>query len=196
MKTILLAISIGLFLTRPARASLITFDDINPADVNKANGQIPQGYGGFGWNQFYVSGQNGSGAAGALANWYYVPAFTTGGRGSFDLNSADLAWSSGAQQVEVVGKSGRAVLYDKTYILSSTVPTWCGFNYIGIDTVLFFAPTGSSCYFTMDNLVVNESSGAVPESGTWLAGVLMLFPLGISAIRKLRNCHSMTVQHQ
>ena len=181
MKTILLALSIGFFLARPAGATLITFDDMIPGSW----GQVPQGYGGFGWNQFSVSSVNGSGAAGAWANWYYVPAFTSE-PASFTLNSAYLTWRSGGTQIEVVGKSRGAVLYDNTYILSSTAPTWCDFNYIGIDTVLFFAP-GSGCSFAMDNLVVNESSAAIPESGTWFAGALLLVPLGVSVVRKLRK---------
>ena len=160
MKRISFGLSLGFVLMQTAGASLITFDDITPADLIHSSGGVPQGYGGLQWNRFSVSVDPSGEYAAGIASDYTVPAFTSG-PASFTLNSAYLTWFGGDAQIEVVGKSGGAVLYDNTYILSSTAPTWCDFNYTGIDTVLFFTP-GSSCSFAMDNLVVNESSVAIP----------------------------------
>jgi len=107
------------------------------------------------------------------------------------LNSAYLTSENEGSLIEVVGLYHGTVLYDNTYVLSSTAPTCCAFDYAGIDTVWFQsrfqAPDFSfNNAFEMDNLVVNESL-AIPEAGTGPVGALLLLSLGVGAFRKLRN---------
>ena len=196
MKTIMLVLSVLLILIQQAGATLITFDDITPADRLNSHGQVPSNYAGLGYEDFYVSLEGGIAAVSSPASIYSVPhgpAFLSS-LSPFTLNSAYLTSEGGEGgnylRVEVVGTYRGAVLYDNIYILLTTAPTWCIFNYEGIDNVEFRAP-GSFLYyeayfvpFGMDNIVINESP-AIPESGTWFAGASLLLLLGVSILRKL-----------
>lgn len=192
MKTILLTCSMSLILLLPAGATLVTFDDINPADLTRSYGQIPNGYAGFGWDNVgavltgvYGVSQTGCAAihlGGAFNNQGHFGTFGT----PFTLNSAYLTSEyNGVLQVEVRGSNRGQTLYDTIYTLSYGQPTLCLFNYAGIDTVYISAPAGmyqGGAVFQMDNLLVNA---AIPEPATVLAGALLLLPLGVSALRKL-----------
>lgn len=174
MKTCLSALSIGLILVCPAGATLVTFDDITPQDVQYTGGQIPQGYAGLGWNNFNWGQSSGNGSAGSWGQ-----SCITSGLQPFTFNGAYLRGDPNTE-VEVRGVGLGVILYTDIVVLNSE-STWVAFNYVGINSVFFAAPgqfgnpIGSTgLHFSMDNLVINESTAAVPEPGTWLAGALLL----------------------
>ena len=200
MKKILMLLSLRLILAQSVCATLITFDDLSDAGAGSA---IATGYSGFYWDNFRVlntgayeikpsgylfgtvSGQN------VTYNAWSDPATISRAR-RFDLNSAFLtaAWNDGLQ-VEVVGSFQGAILYDTIYVIDASSPTLVTFNYLGVDSVRFSSTGGTQRYgmgthFAMDNLEINTSS-AIPEQETWLAGALLLAPLGLSAYWKLRR---------
>lgn len=187
MKTCLSAISAGLILVCPAGATLVTFDDITPQDVQYTGGQIPQGYAGLGWNNFYWGQSSGNGSAGSWGQSGF-----TSGLQPFTFNGAYLRGDP-YTEVEVRGYGLGVILYTNILVLNNE-PTWVAFNYVGINYVIFARPgqfgnpVGSEgLHFGMDNLVINENTGAVPEPGTWFAGALLLLPLVVGTLRRLRR---------
>lgn len=188
MKKILITLSLSLVLITPVAATLITFDDLTAADVIYTGGQIPQGYGGLGWLNFSWAQSGTDGFAGSWGQ-----SGITGGLQPFTLNGAYLTGGSSYTEIEVRGVRTGGILYDDVFVLNNE-STWVAFNYVGIDTVLFAKPgqfgnpVGSEgLHFSMDDLIINESVGAIPEPGTWFAGALLALPLAIGAFQRLRQ---------
>lgn len=196
MKKILMLPSLGLILAQSALATLITFDDITMEDLIKTAGQpIFHDGGGWGTENFLVSLSGGVGAVSKPASIYSVPvgAAIFGRYAAFDLNSAYLT-GSGADdtKVQIIGSYRGQILYDNIFTLSSSAPTLCIFDYVGIETVYFRAPgsTGredSYVRFSMDDIIVNETASAIPEPETYVTGALLLLPLAFSTLQKLRR---------
>lgn len=188
MKTCLSALSAGFILVCPAGAALVTFDDLTAADVQSTGGQIPQGYAGLGWNNFYWDQSSGNVLAGSWGQSGF-----TGGLQPFTFNGAYLKGDASYTEVEVRGVGLGGVIYTDIVVLNHE-STWIAFDYVGINSVLFAAPgqfgnpAGSAgLHFSMDNLIINESTGAIPEPGTWFAGALLLLPLVAGTFWKLRR---------
>jgi hypothetical protein len=179
-----------------AGAALLTFDDLTPPPGAM---QIPNGYEGFQWNNFYVSNAatysgNPSGyLAGMISrpnvafNWFANPAQLSNVN-PFDLNSGYFtgAWNDGLQ-LEVRGYIGLTLAYDNTYTLSATAPSLLNFNYFGVTSVDFISSggihhpgydSGAGTHFAMDNLTVT----IVPEPSA-----VALLMLGMLGWRKLRG---------
>jgi hypothetical protein len=165
--------------TACAQTETLTFDDLS---FNGLDGQIPNGYGGLQWNNFFVQntaqGTNLLGISGyfnGLVSPTNVAFNAFGGTASFsasnafNLDSAYLtgAWNDGLQ-VEVQGFVGDTLTYDNTYTVSSLGPTLINFNYLGVDEVELISSGGTAHgyeetgeQFVMDNLTIT-----VPEPAT------------------------------
>ena len=200
-KLLLAMVAVGLAGAMSANATLITFDDLTD---NGTGTPIANGYAGLNWDNFYVLNApaydlNPSGYLAGMvsANNVAYNAFANEAIISdslFTLSSGYLtgAWNNNLQ-VEIKGYNGATLLYDNTYTLSSTAPTLINFNYVGVDQVTFdsFGGTqnpnyqGNGTHFVMDNLTINAMP--VPEASTMIAGMLLLLPLGASALRVLRK---------
>lgn len=196
MKKILMLLSLGLILARPVCATLITFDDITMQDLIRTAGQpVFRDGGGWGTENFLVSLSGSIGAVSQPVCIYSVPIGPSlfGRYAAFDFNSAYLTGSgTGDTQVQIIGSYRGQILYDNIFTLSSSAPTLCIFNYLGIETVSFRVPrsTGredSHVRFSMDNIVVNETTSAIPEPETYVAGALLLLPLAFGVFQKLRK---------
>jgi len=175
MKSLLLTFSLCLLVTEQIRADLITFDDIPANELYQSAGMVPNGYGGLGWDNFYVSGNQ----AVVVPDGH----FGTGGT-PFTLNSAYLSGSIPMQgyslQIETIGMYQGTVKYDVIYTLVPSTPVFCIFNYFGVDTVFFRAPGAVNQYpavnFAIDNIEINDAA-AVPEPAAFLPVAILLLPL-------------------
>jgi len=183
-----LVASIG---TSFAQTEILTFDDLSWSGYYYE--QIPNGYGGLQWNNFFVLntaqelssfGRNGE-VNGVVSppnvafNGEGTAAFISDG--SFNLNSAYLmaAWNDGLQ-VEVQGFVGATLIYDNTYTVSTLGSTLVNFNYLGVDEVNFISSggvphgytSGLGTQFAMDNLSIT----LVPEPPTFASvGLAVIF---------------------
>jgi hypothetical protein len=148
----------------------LTFDELpTPQVIPGLNyGIIPNGYGGFLWNNFdvldaairpptedynigMVSPNN------VAFNPFGAPSSITVSSGSFDLDSAYLTCSvyQYPLDLQVEGFHGTTLLYNNTYMLNVS-PTLVNLNYLGVDRVSFTPPPDK--ILVMDNLMVT-----VPE---------------------------------
>ncbi|MFZ0828868.1 MAG: PEP-CTERM sorting domain-containing protein [Verrucomicrobiia bacterium] len=207
-KAFIAAITTIAAITGPSKiwAQTITFDDLNPTTLpggdHPYNAQVPNGYAGLQWNNFFVTDvpqqlqayPYDTGYANGLVsgnnevyNAYGTPALISDG--AFNLNSAYLtgAWNNGLQ-VEVQGFVGNTLTYDTTYTVNTTGPTLVNFNYLGVDKVNFISFGGVSAgyggtgtQFVMDNMTISP----VPEPS-----VLALVGLNAAALMicRWRKC--------
>ena len=193
MKTKISTILVVLFIiTFQAQAYVLTFDDIS--DFSEDSLPIPDGYGGFNWEDFYYinapavvpdSGyDNGlvSGDYVAFASTYENPGTGRILGDLFTFNGAYLtgAWRDGLN-VKVDGYLNDVLLYSTTVVVDTTGPTWFDFDYVDIDALDFSAyggtqnpnyPFQEGTHFAIDNFTY------IPEPTTFL-----LFGLGCIFLR-------------
>ncbi len=180
-RTVSLAVAAATLLIAPAlaRAELLTFDSITTLDARG----IPVGYGGLVWSNFWVAnasqlGLIPSGYENGLVSPAYV-AFNPGGNpatmsvaagSTFTLNSGYFtgAWNDGLQ-IEAIGTLLGGAVFDKTFTVDTSGPSFETFGGQAVDSVEFIATGGTNhgyngqgTYFALDNLTIN----AVPEPGT------------------------------
>ncbi|NEU82821.1 PEP-CTERM sorting domain-containing protein [Nostoc sp. UIC 10630] len=188
-----------------AQATVLTFDDIT-STPNFA--PIPNGYGGFNWNNFYY--QNGSTTLVSLSgydtgrvsgdyvsfNGFGNPALVSDS--IFDFNSAYLtaAWNNGLS-VTVEGFKSGATLYSKTVVVDTTQPTLVNFDYFGIDELRFTSfggvepdylieTGGSGTQFALDNFTFNEKVTSVPEP-TLLPAILSIATVSAGSVLRRKQ---------
>lgn len=169
-----------------ALSTLLTFDTLsNPFPYNEF---IPNGYGGFQWENFGILDPVNSGPGWNQTGYYYgmispnnvgfnesaetASMYVTSGL--FDLDSAYLtaAYTDGLP-FSAVGYRNGVEIYSASYTLSLTAPTLIQFNFIGVDKVSF---SSSPTQFVIDNILVTTPS-AVPEpalGGFALLGGLLI----------------------
>jgi hypothetical protein len=171
--------------------TLVNFDDLPGAGSN-----IPNGYQGLSWSNFWyenaVLGANELGTNG----YYYgmvsasnvafnangTPAEIDSSITNFNFLSAYLtgAWNSNLN-IEVEGFNGAQRIYDTIVVASATNPTPFTFNYLNIDRLYFSSYGGqvafgglSETHFAMDDLMFEF----IPEPSTFLlaatGGVLLV----------------------
>jgi len=167
-----------------ASAQTITFDDLGPS---YAGTQIPNGYAGFDWNNFYdLTGAPYTGTGystgvvspGNVAfNDFGNPASFSSGT-EFNLTSAYVTSAFlGSENVEVEGFNGATKIYDTTYTVTDTGPTLLDFNYNDITSVTFVPSGGggSGEQLVFDNVTIDGAaapggnpivSSAVVDGGT------------------------------
>ncbi|MEA5603643.1 PEP-CTERM sorting domain-containing protein [Nostoc sp. UHCC 0252] len=187
-----------------AQAAVLTFDDIAPiSDFD----QIPNGYGGFNWDNFYYN--NGSNAISLTGydngrvsgdyvafNGFGDPALVSDG--IFDFNSAYLtaAWNNGLS-ITVEGFKSGATLYSKTVVVDTTQPTLVNFDYFGIDELRFTSfggvqpdylvqTGGSGTQFALDNFTFNEKVTSVPEP-TLLPAILSIITVSAGSVLRRKQ---------
>ncbi|MCC5601131.1 PEP-CTERM sorting domain-containing protein [Nostoc favosum] len=177
-----------------AQATVLTFDDIAPvSDL----APIPNGYGGFDWDNFYY--RNGSDTGISLTGYDngrvsgdYV-SFNGFGEPSlvsnsiFDFNSAYLtaAWNNGLS-VTVEGLNNGATLYSKTVVVDTTQPTLVNFDYFGVDELRFTSFGGDLTHFALDNFTFNEKATSVPEP-TLLPALLSIATLSAGSVLRRKQ---------
>jgi hypothetical protein len=184
MKPILRAVWITLLIANTASnaASLWTFDDLaTPETIPGLNySTIPNGYGGLSWSNFGVLDgsirppsegyHTGLVSPNNVAfNFYGEPASISRPSGVFDLNSAYLALALNLDtplNVQVQGWIESTLLYDNTYAVYRSDPTFIDFNYKGVDRVVFISFPEQQ--FTLDNLRVT-----VPEPESTTVGMVV-----------------------
>jgi hypothetical protein len=182
-KTLSIFVVVGTMATVQANATLLTFDDISAGET-----LVPGGYGGLTWNNFYVL--DGKSDLGGFKNGvvsgnnvaYNGDGDIASANGAkFDLNSAYLtsAWFDD-NSLTVVGYLKGVEQYRETYVLNTAAPTFINFNFLGIDSVTF---SSSEYQFVMDDLTISRTH--VPETATWINGVLAMLPFGLLRTRRL-----------
>jgi len=192
MKKFLIISMAGLMLLSSAPtacADVLYFDDI-PFIIDPGWGDslpIPDGYGGFDWDNFGIitrSYNPGSGydlgcvsPENVAFNGWAGPALMSDGL--FNFNGAYLtsAWDS-TLSVKVEGYLGGSLLYDTTVGVVNTGPTWCNFNYAGVDELRFSSVGGMQ--FAMDNFTYNAT--VIPAPGAVLLG-----SIGVAFVGWLRR---------
>ena len=101
----------------------------------------------------------------------------------FNLDSAYLtAQIVNGMQVEVQGFVDTQLIYDNTYTLNESSPSFIAFGYTGITGVRFL-PVNPVTIFVMDNLTVS----AVPEPST---NGLLIFGAAWLGLGSLVNRHA------
>ncbi|MHC5934852.1 PEP-CTERM sorting domain-containing protein [Nostoc sp.] len=186
-----------------AQATVLTFDDLTPIQNPDIFffGSIPNGYGGFDWDNFetnnvsnpdpnHLTGYDYGRVSGDYVafNEFGNPALISGS--VFDFNSAYLtaAWNNGLS-VTVQGLKSGATLYSKTVVVDTTQPTLVNFDYFGIDQLRFTSfggvepdyLSGRGTQFVLDNFTFNEKATSVPEP-TFLPALLSIATLSAGSV--------------
>lgn len=171
-----------------AHGALITFDDLPLAPPTTNGEEVPDGYAGLNWDEFYymqadVNNHNPSGYQNAevsdphiaFASGVSLPITTVididpGMLFNFTSGWFTAAWYEDLD-VTVVGSNSGVDLYTDTFQVDTTGPTFRVFNFIGVDTVTITGSGGTSSpfgasfpddntHFVVDNLDITTY---VPE---------------------------------
>ena len=179
-----------------AGATVLGFDDIAPTSSFEP---IPNGYGGFSWDNFYYMNQNYPLSKGfpdtgykngtvsgdySAFNGYGEFASLNINSGVFDFVGAYLtsAWQDG-NSVTVEGYLGgpMGILVDAmTVTVNTDIPTWVDFNFVGIDSLVF---SSTEKQFVLDDFTYNSST-PVPEPATMLLLGAGLLGMGVVGRKK------------
>jgi len=168
--------------TNVASATVLTFDSL----VGQA--LVPNGYGGFTWNNmYYLNGVNyGAGYGNGVVsppnvayNGYAQDAsISMAGGFNFDGAYFTAAWND--ENVEIIGTLGGNPVFDDTFAIYYAGPIWYSFGGANVDYVVFKSLGGSQ--MAIDNLTYNS----IPEPGTlMLVGTGLLGVLGTLRRRML-----------
>jgi len=174
------------------KAETLTFDEL----VTAVTDPIPNGYGGFQWNNFafacrdfILSQYAGTGYDNGMVSTPNIAYNENGNPAAFSsdtpftLNGAYLtgAWNNGLQII-VDGLVNDSVVYSRTVVVDTTSPTWFDFNFQNVTKVNFTSSGGTPAHgndfgyqIIMDNLKVNE---IVPEPSA-LIGLLSMGIVGL-----------------
>jgi hypothetical protein len=193
----LLAVTVSV----PARAQLITFDDLTPSGFGSL---IPNGYQGYNWSNWYAlnsssnfynpSGyQNGSVSPENVAfNGFADPASVSSGS-TFTASSVYVtaAWNDGLN-VLIEGLNGGVGMFSTVVVVDTTGPTFVPLGWSGIDELRISGSGGTAHYTTgahhvvIDNLSLNATAN-VPEGGSLALLGAGLVPLGFALRRRMRR---------
>ena len=204
MKATLLRL-LAVFSTLPlfsARSqTVVTFDDINVALTPGYATNIPSGYQGLSWSNFWVVNSILEFNSGYMDGYYYGMvspsnvAFNASGNPAeidsatnFNFLSVYLtgAWNSNLN-IEVEGFNGAQEIYNTIVVASATNPTLFTFNYLDIDRLYFDSYGGEPAFggssrtaFAMDNFAFEF----IPEPSSLL--LTIVGALTLLACRKRR----------
>ena len=182
---------------------LVTFDDFDLSHAHAYSTNIPNGYQGLNWTNFWVvnpilmsnaltySVGYGSGMvspSNVAYNAFGDPAEIDARGSNFDFLSAYLTagWNSNLN-IEVEGFRGSNLVYDATKIVSPFGSTLFTFNYYNIDPLYFNSFGGEPAFdsvpeynFVMDNMTIE----LIPEPSS-----LLLTALGMVSLVAFRRRH-------
>ena len=198
MKTIVMAMMVVLALiSSDSLGTVLTFDDIGAVEESTP---IPDGYGGFNWEDFYYmnvpeqwpdSGYNNGLVSGdyvAFPSTYENPGTGRILGELFTFNGAYLtgAWRDGLN-IQVDGYLDDVHIYSTTVVVDTSGPTWFDFDYVGIDELAFSASGGIpsenytyqvGTHFAIDNFTFTD----VPEPAT-----ISIFAVGLLFMSKRKQ---------
>jgi len=198
--TILTMVGLIIAVSGPARADVLTFDDITSTTTYTQS--IPSGYGGFEWDKWGViydgtwAGYMNAPVSGHYSafNLYADPASVlvvlAGDFPAFDFEGGyfTAAWNTGLN-IDVVGYRDGSPVYTTTVTANTLAPTWHSFGYSNIDELVFTSYGGTPYgytggggeHFAMDNFTYTP----IPEPASML--VLGGLGAGLAGARKLRR---------
>ncbi|MGD0058820.1 MAG: PEP-CTERM sorting domain-containing protein [Verrucomicrobiia bacterium] len=192
---LLLAVFSTLPLFSARSQTVVTFDDINVALTPGYATNIPTGYQGLIWSNFWVNNSILTFQSGHVDGYYYGMvspsnvAFNASGNPAeidsatnFNFLSVYLtgAWNSNLN-IEVEGFNGAQEIYNTIVVASATNPTLFTFNYLDINRLYFNSYGGEPAFtpYSENNFVMdNFTFEFVPEPSSLLLtmlGVLMLW---------------------
>jgi hypothetical protein len=176
-----------------ARADVITFDDLT--DPSGVGTPIANGYKGFDWSNFSVLDGTSYPAASGFNAGVVSPAmvaFNVDGRRADITSATDFdfvgaaftaAWRNNLQ-LRIRGYDDGVKVFDQTFTLGTSGPTWINANLSSIDELRFQSsggvpatPSSNGHHFAMDSFTYTRDGlvvADVPEPGS-----LVLLGLGV-----------------
>jgi hypothetical protein len=193
--TVLFALGVS-----PVQAGFtLTFDDVT--STVSPSVLIPNGYGGFDWNDFAVQHRDGSAIPSsgyrtgvvsgdyAAFNTFGDPATISGNPFTFNSVYLTAAWNTGLN-ILVEGLVGNSVVYSQTVVVNTTGPTLFTFDYENITTLQFTSfggidagLGGRGIHFNMDDATFNNAVNPIPAPPG-----LVLFAVGGLGLIGVRSC--------
>jgi hypothetical protein len=185
-----------------AHADILTFDDISAPTHGAA---IPNGYGGFNWDNFSVldttshepSGYNNGVVSNpnVAFNSFGGGASLSGPSFAFDSAYFTAAWNDGLK-VSITGYLSGVQVDQASFIINTSGPTLETFNWGNVDTLQFVSSGGTPHGYTsgvgeqfaMDNFTFDQASqAAAPLPMPASAGVGLLGALGFWMLVRRRR---------
>ena len=185
-------------------AAVLTFDEL-PELTGGEVSLIPNGYGGFNWDNMYyldaVTGYPKSGYNNGLVssdnvafNGFGRMALTSTFGSVFNFDGAYLAagWNNGLS-VNIKGYSGATLKYDATVNPSYIGDTWYQFDFLDVDRLEFTSAGGVDAdpnddgggqNFSMDNFTYTPVTAVPVPAAVWFFGSGLLGLVGMARRKK------------
>jgi hypothetical protein len=181
MNKILFVLLIWVLSIVSAYATVVTFDDLGPGDVNCANTAVPDGYGGINWSNGGNSVWGCYSYAAPPYNAHSLPGRVyspNSGAGAYSFSfvtpgqTFNGAWFAGPDSTSVqfedfTNLSDTIPVATSTVLFPSSTPTFLSSGYTGPVTKIAVL-SNKNDFYVMDDVTYNEGTSPLPEPSSLL----------------------------